>query len=46
MCLAGSVMFSSVPLTSVVSIEQVNGPVIWLSSLPPSENVQTPYLEL
>jgi hypothetical protein len=37
---------ASVPLTTVVSIEQLNGPVIWLSSLPPSENVQTPYLDL
>jgi hypothetical protein len=37
---------ASVPLTTVVSIEQINGPVIWLSSLPPSENVQTPYLDL
>jgi hypothetical protein len=30
---------------SVTSIEQLNGPVAWLSSLPPSENVQTPFLE-
>jgi hypothetical protein len=29
----------------VVGIEQVNGPVSWLSSRPPSENVQTPFLE-
>ncbi|CAN5679761.1 hypothetical protein BH09PLA1_BH09PLA1_35770 [soil metagenome] len=36
----------SVPLSSVVSIEQVNGPVSWLSTLTPSENVQTPYLDL
>jgi len=31
--------------TSVTSIEQLNGPVAWLSSLPPTENVQTPFLE-
>lgn len=37
---------ASVPLTTVVSIEQINGPVIWLSASPPSENVQTPYLDL
>ncbi|MBC8106947.1 MAG: NPCBM/NEW2 domain-containing protein [Anaerolineae bacterium] len=37
---------ASVPLATVVSIEQINGPVIWLSSLAPSENVQTPYLDL
>ncbi len=30
---------------AVTSIEQVNGPVAWLSSLPPAENVQTPFLE-
>jgi hypothetical protein len=33
------------PASAVVAIEQVNGPVAWLSSLPPGENVQTPFLE-
>jgi hypothetical protein len=33
-----------VPLSSIESIEQINGPVVWLSSITPSENVQTPYL--
>lgn len=36
----------SVPLTSVVSIEQIDGPVVWLSSLRPIESVQTPFLDL
>jgi hypothetical protein len=31
--------------SSVMGIEQLNGPVAWLSSLPPTENVQTPFLE-
>ncbi|HEY8667699.1 MAG TPA: NPCBM/NEW2 domain-containing protein [Tepidisphaeraceae bacterium] len=31
---------------TVVAIEQLNGPVTWLSSLIPAENVQTPFLEL
>jgi hypothetical protein len=35
----------SVPVATVTSIEQVNGPVVWLSLLPPSENVQTPFLK-
>ncbi|HEV2296424.1 MAG TPA: NPCBM/NEW2 domain-containing protein [Tepidisphaeraceae bacterium] len=34
-----------VAASAVVSIEQVNGPVAWLSSLPPVESVQTPFLE-
>jgi hypothetical protein len=34
-----------VPLSAIESIEQINGPVIWLSSIPPEENVQTPFLE-
>jgi hypothetical protein len=34
-----------VPLSSIQSIEQIDGPVVWLSSLTPSENIQTPYLE-
>jgi hypothetical protein len=33
-----------VPMTSVLGIEQLNGPVGWLSSMIPTENVQTPYL--
>jgi hypothetical protein len=33
-----------VPMTSVLGIEQLNGPVGWLSSMTPTENVQTPYL--
>src|SRR5688572_354628 len=31
------------PLTSIGGIEQLNGPVSWLSSRTPSEIVQTPY---
>ena len=34
-----------VPLSSVASIEQLNGPVVWLSSLTPTEAKRTPYLE-
>jgi hypothetical protein len=34
-----------VPLASVTSIEQINGPVNWLSSRRPVENVQTPLLD-
>ena len=33
----------AVPLGTVAGIEQLDGPVVWLSSLSPSENVQTPY---
>jgi hypothetical protein len=32
-----------VPISSVLAIEQLNGPVSWLSSRTPTENVQTPY---
>ncbi len=32
------------PIDRIVGIEQVNGPVCWLSSLVPKENVQSPYL--
>lgn len=32
----------SVPLSSVTGIEQINGPLIWLSSITPIENVQIP----
>jgi hypothetical protein len=35
----------NVPLSSVATIEQLNGPVTWLSSRTPSENVQTPLLD-
>jgi hypothetical protein len=34
-----------VDLANVAGIEQINGPVSWLSSRPPIENVQTPYFE-
>jgi hypothetical protein len=34
-----------VPVGSIQSIEQINGPVAWLSSLTPAENIQTPFLE-
>ena len=33
------------PASAVVAVEQVNGPVAWLSSLQLSESVQTPFLE-
>lgn len=35
----------SVPQSAVVGIEQLNGPVSWLSSRTPSEQIQTPLLE-
>jgi hypothetical protein len=41
--LAGAVR--NVPLGSVAAIEQMNGPVSWLSSRAPSQNVQTPMLQ-
>jgi hypothetical protein len=34
-----------IPLSDIESIEQINGPVVWLSSLLPTENVQTSFLE-
>lgn len=34
----------SLPLANVLGIEQTNGPVGWLSSRTPTENIQTPYL--
>lgn len=34
-----------VAAATVVAVEQVNGPVAWLSSLPPTESIQTPFLE-
>jgi hypothetical protein len=36
----------NVPLATVVSIEQVNGPVVWLSSLTPLQSVQTSMFDL
>ena len=36
---------AEVPLADVTSIEQVNGPVTWLSSLTPEVAERTPYLE-
>jgi hypothetical protein len=33
----------SVPLKSVQSIEQLNGPIVWLTALAPTENVHEPY---
>ena len=35
----------SVPLADVASIEQLNGPVLWLSSLTATENIQLPFLD-
>ena len=35
----------NVPLESVASIEQLNGPVSWLSSRPPAENLHAPLLD-
>jgi NPCBM/NEW2 domain-containing protein len=32
-----------VPMSAVAGIEQLDGPVVWLSALSPSESVQTPY---
>jgi hypothetical protein len=34
-----------VPLSAIQSIEQIDGPVLWLSALAPTENIQTPFLE-
>jgi len=31
------------PLAMLSAVEQVNGPVVFLSSIPPAENVQVPY---
>jgi hypothetical protein len=33
----------TLPLRSVLSIEQINGPVLWLTALPPAELVHQPY---
>jgi hypothetical protein len=35
-----------VPLAQIAGIEQVNGPVSWLSSLTPAETIQRPFLEM
>jgi hypothetical protein len=32
-----------VPLSSIGGIEQVNGPVVWLSALTPAQSIHTPY---
>jgi hypothetical protein len=40
----GSAEARPLPLASVVGIEQVNGPVSWLTSLRPSEDVQVPFV--
>jgi hypothetical protein len=34
-----------IDVANVVLVEQLNGPVAWLSGLDPAENVHTPYLE-
>jgi len=34
----------AVPTAEVASIEQLNGPVVWLSTLPPAQIIQTPLL--
>jgi len=44
--LSGGETPRQVPLDSVVGIEQLNGPVVWVPSLHPSESVQTPFLDL
>lgn len=35
-----------IPLDSITAIEQLNGPVVWLSKLTPEENIQIPYLSV
>jgi hypothetical protein len=35
-----------VPQSSLVFIEHVNGPVVWVSSLLPTESIQTPFMDL
>ncbi len=32
-----------IPLSSIAGIEQINGPIIWLSSVTPTQNIQTPF---
>ncbi|HMB96311.1 MAG TPA: NPCBM/NEW2 domain-containing protein, partial [Tepidisphaeraceae bacterium] len=36
----------SLPLVMVTAIEQANGPVVWVSSLTPLQNLQTPFLDV
>jgi NPCBM/NEW2 domain len=36
----------SVPQSSLVSIEHINGPVVWLSSLIPVESLHTPFMDM
>jgi hypothetical protein len=36
----------SIPMASVASIEQVHGPVVWLSTLEPSESIARSFLDL
>jgi hypothetical protein len=36
----------SVAQSSLASIEHVNGPVVWLSSLTPTESIHTPFMDL
>jgi len=36
----------SIPLAGVAAIEQVNGPVIWLSSIEPAESISNPMFDL
>jgi hypothetical protein len=36
----------TIPFGSIVSIEQLNGPVVWLSGLTPQENIQIPYFSV
>jgi len=35
-----------IPLQSITAIEQLNGPVVWLSKITPKENIQIPFLSV
>lgn len=35
-----------IPLNLIIAIEHLNGPVVWLSSLTPRENIQIPFLSM
>jgi hypothetical protein len=35
-----------IPLGAINAIEQINGPVVWLSKVTPKENVQIPYFSI
>jgi len=35
-----------IPLSSIIAIEQLNGPVVWLSKVTPKESIQIPYLSV